>query len=59
MKAMQNNGDFTGLLTLTEELKSYPWCDVWDAFCEMNNTPERDGWLETVRAYDAETRKRG
>jgi L-rhamnose isomerase len=56
---MQNSGDFTGLLAFTEELKTYPAGDVWDAFCERHQVPVRENWLEDVREYDKETRKRG
>jgi L-rhamnose isomerase len=56
---MQNMGDFTGLLAMTEELKTYPIGDVWDAFCEREHVPERESWLATVREYDAFTKERG
>ena len=53
-KAMQNEGRFTELLALTEELKSYPFADVWDEFCERSGVPVREQWLEKVKAYEEE-----
>lgn len=49
---MQNETDFTSLLALQEEFKFYPFADVWDQFCERNNVPVREKWLEDVRRYE-------
>ena len=37
-----------------EELKTYPFGDVWNWFCEMNGVPAGEGWFEHVRAYEEE-----
>lgn len=58
LTALQDTGDFTGLLALTEELKTGPAGDVWDAFCESQNVPVRGEWLKVVRQYDEKTRGR-
>jgi L-rhamnose isomerase len=55
---MQNKKDYTGLLAISEELKTYPWGDVWDAFCERENVPERESWLKEVREYEVRTAER-
>jgi len=52
MAEMQDTGDFTGCLALTEEFKTYPFPAVWDRFCETNGVPVRDGWLGTVTEYE-------
>jgi L-rhamnose isomerase len=49
MAAMQDKGDFTGLLSAAEALKEYPFGDIWDAFCEQHKVPVRDEWLPIVR----------
>lgn len=36
LKKLQDSGDYTSLLAMQEELKTYPFADVWDHFCEMN-----------------------
>jgi len=52
LKKMQDEGDFTGIMAITEELKTMPLGDVWERFCEIHNT--KCDWLETVREYEAE-----
>ena len=51
-KKLQDEGRFTELLALSEELKSYPFADVWDAFCEQQGVPVRDEWLAVVKEYE-------
>ncbi|HHU84929.1 MAG TPA: L-rhamnose isomerase [Clostridiales bacterium] len=54
LKDYQNNGDFTSMLALSEEMKSYPFTIVWDEYCKRMNVPERDVWLDTIRKYEQE-----
>ena len=51
-KKMQDEGRFTELLAMTEELKSYPFADVWDAFCEQQGAPVREEWIAKVQEYE-------
>lgn len=51
---MQNDGDFTGVMALTEELKFYPFADVWNYY-----TKHQD-WYKQVMEYEKEVQdKRG
>ena len=43
MAELQNNRQFTELMMLSEEMKTYPLGDVWDYFCEQNGAPVKDG----------------
>lgn len=54
LKKLQNEGRFTELLMQQEELKSYPFGDVWDYFCEINNVPVKEEWFEKVSHYEEE-----
>ncbi|MFV0557179.1 MAG: L-rhamnose isomerase [Enterococcus sp.] len=54
LKAMENNFDFTARLAYTEELKDYPYSDVWNYFCERNGVPVGLDWLAEVKKYEAE-----
>ena len=54
LKKLQNSGDYTSLLAMQEELKTYPFADVWDHFCEMNNVPVRQNWLSDIRRYETD-----
>lgn len=49
---LQNNSEFTKLMVLQEELKIYPFGDVWNYFCEINGVPEREEWLDVVKKYE-------
>ena len=51
---LQDSGDYTSLLAMQEELKTYPFADVWDHFCEMNNVPVRQNWLSDIRRYETD-----
>ncbi|WP_029501404.1 L-rhamnose isomerase [Lachnoclostridium phytofermentans] len=54
LKQLQNDGRFTELLMQQEELKSYPFGDVWDYFCEINNVPVKEEWYAKVSTYEEE-----
>ena len=52
LKKLQDAGEFTELLMMQEELKGYPFGDVWDYFCEINGVPQHEGWFEKVKEYE-------
>lgn len=52
LKALQDEGDFTTLLVCQEELKTLPFGDVWNAYCEKAGVPKDGEWLEEVRRYE-------
>lgn len=52
LAALQKEGRFTELMVLQEELKSYPFGDVWNRFCRENGVPEQGGWYREVRKYE-------
>ncbi len=59
MKKDENDFKYTKRLALTEELKAYPWNDVYDYYCYKNNVPVGKSWLEEVEKYEKEVlRKR-
>jgi len=51
---LQNNGELTELMMRQEELKTYPFGDVWDYFCQVNQVPEKENWYEEVKKYESE-----
>lgn len=60
MAQLQSEGRFTQMMAMSEELKSYPFGDVWDYFCEKNNVPVRGEWMAQVEEYEKnEWSKRG
>ncbi len=50
---LQEEGSFTELLMLNEELKTYPFGSVWDYFCEQNGVPLKEAWYRTVQQYES------
>ena len=54
LKKLETEFDFTSRLALLEELKTMPFGAVWDYFCEINDVPVGDKWLEEVKNYEQE-----
>jgi L-rhamnose isomerase len=53
LREAEKSGDLTTRLALMEELKSMPWGDVWDQYCEMQNVPVGMDWVKETRKYEA------
>lgn len=49
---LENDGDFTARLALTEELKNLPFGAVFDKFCLDQGSPAGPAWLNRVRQYE-------
>lgn len=54
LKELQDTNQFTELMAMQEELKTYPFGDVWDYFCEKNHVPVKGDWLKEVKKYEEE-----
>lgn len=52
LKAMQDAGDFTRLLVTQEELKFYPFGEVWAEYCRRQGAPQDGEWFEKSLAYE-------
>ena len=52
LKALQDEGRFTELMMQQEELKTYPFGDIWNRFCEMNGVLVGESWFEVVKEYE-------
>ena len=51
LKALQDNGNFTELFVMQEELKTLPLGDVWEEYLRRENVAG-DNWFETVKQYE-------
>lgn len=51
---MQKNGENTELLALGEELKFFPFADVWAKFCGVNGVDAGERWIDEVKKYEKE-----
>lgn len=54
LAAFQEEGRFTEIMMIQEELKTYPFGDVWDYYCERNGVPVREAWYREVEQYETE-----
>lgn len=52
LKRLQDEGDFTRLLSLTEELKTLPWGEVWQAYLDEEGCVHEDAWYHQVKKYE-------
>lgn len=54
LKKWQEEGRFTEVMMLQEEVKTYPFGDVWDYYCDSCGVPVGESWYEEVRKYENE-----
>ncbi|HPU62548.1 MAG TPA: L-rhamnose isomerase [Mobilitalea sp.] len=54
MAELQDKRQFTELMVLQEELKLYPFGDVYNYYCELKGVPVRDEWFKEVKKYEDE-----
>lgn len=54
LKAVQNDGNFTKLMVIQEELKTLPFGDVWNEYCTRCKKPIDGEWFELVEKYENE-----
>ena len=59
-RALQDEGRFTELFARQEALKTMPFGDVWEAFCEKAGVPGEGRWMDETLAYERDVlSKRG
>ncbi len=54
LKKLQDTQDFTQLQVLQEELKLYPFGDVWEEYCKKFGLKADESWLDDVCKYEKE-----
>jgi L-rhamnose isomerase len=52
LRELENRGDFTSRLALTEELKMLPFGAVWDYYCQQQGVPVGMDWMSEVKQYE-------
>ena len=53
LKKLQDKADWTELMVRFEELKVYPFGDVWEEYCAQCGTSEL-GWFDEIKKYEKE-----
>ena len=54
LRDYQDAADFTRMLAVSEEMKTFPFGDVWNEYCERQGAPVGMEWLREVEVYEAE-----
>ena len=50
----QTKADYTRMLAVSEELKTFPFGEVWNEYCERCGVPVGMDWIKEVEVYEAE-----
>lgn len=54
LKELQDEGRFTKLMMMHEELKTFPFGAVWDEYCRSCGLPVGAKWFEEIEKYEKE-----
>lgn len=54
MRELQDKGMFTELMALQEEMKTYPFGDVWEHYCKLQKVPHDQSWFDQIKKYESE-----
>lgn len=54
LNKLQNSENFTELFMRQEQLKTYPWGEVWEEYCRRCGVPTEDAWFDEVQRYESE-----
>ena len=58
--AMQNDGNWTELMVMQEEMKTMPFGEIWTEYCLACGAPADGEWFASVKQYENEVlSKRG
>ncbi|QQK09007.1 L-rhamnose isomerase [Miniphocaeibacter halophilus] len=49
---LEEKKDFTSRLAIMEELKTFPFGDVWNYYCHISNVPLESEWLNIIKKYE-------
>ena len=54
LKKLQDEGNFTKLMVVQEEMKTMPFGKVWDQYCRVCDRPVDGEWFSEIEKYEAE-----
>ena len=55
---LQNEGNWTKLMVVQEELKTMPFGDIWDEYCRRCGKPADGEWFAQVEQYEADVQSK-
>ena len=60
LKKLQDENRLTELMAMSEEVKTLPFGDIWQHYCETEGVPSDETWYREIEKYEAEVlSKRG
>ncbi len=54
LKELQDKGAYTELMVKSEEVKTLPFGDIWNYYCESCGAPRDGEWFSLVEKYEAD-----
>ena len=54
LKKMQDENRLTELMMMQEELKTYPFGDIWGEYCQQCSAPSDQSLFEEIKKYETE-----
>ena len=54
LRKLQEEGNMTRLMVMQEEMKTLPFGDIWEKYCEECGVAADESWLDDVLAYEKE-----
>ena len=51
---LQNEGNWTKVMVMQEEMKTMPFGEIWDEYCRRCGKPEDGKWFSEIEKYEAE-----
>ena len=54
LKRLQDEGNFSKLMVLQEEMKTLPFGEIWDEYCFSCQKPTDGAWYDAIERYEKE-----
>ena len=58
LKKLQDEQNFSKLMVVQEELKTMPFNEIWDEYCDKCNKPRDGEWFKEIERYEREVLSR-
>ncbi len=55
LRGLQEENCLTELMIMQEELKTYPFGDIWAEYCRQCGVPADKSWFEAIKNYEMKT----
>ena len=52
LKALQDEGNFTKLMVMQEEMKTLPFGEIWEEYCRRCDKPADGEWYREIERYE-------